>query len=65
VINDQWNTAGIASDEGQPYITSHYGFHMVEWHLILALSGQQADLPKGTLSFSFANMTQPNSTITS
>lgn len=25
VLNDQWNTAGIASPDGQPWITSHYG----------------------------------------
>jgi non-lysosomal glucosylceramidase len=57
VINDQWNTAGIASPEGQPWITSHYGFFMVEWHLILALSGQQANLPAGVLGFNFTDTT--------
>ena len=25
-------------------MTSHYGYHMVSWHIPLALSGQQADL---------------------
>lgn len=32
-------------------------FHMVEWHLILALSGQQANLPAGSLVFDFADKT--------
>eukprot|EP00043_Microstomoeca_roanoka_P010110 m.96381 g.96381 ORF g.96381 m.96381 type:complete len:1092 (-) comp14791_c0_seq2:334-3609(-) len=50
-LNDQWNTAGLAGHDGYPYITSHYGFHMVQWHLPLAISGQQAHLPNGTLTF--------------
>ena len=50
-IADLWNVAGISkasAKTGQvgafPSVTSHYGFHMVEWHLPLAISGQQADL---------------------
>lgn len=50
-INDQWNTAGLVSSQGLPYITSHYGFHMVEWHIPLAISGQIADLPNNKLGF--------------
>ncbi|CAD5124032.1 DgyrCDS12336 [Dimorphilus gyrociliatus] len=49
VLNDQWNVAGIMGGlgygaEGQPYITSHYGYFMSSWHLIFALSRQQTDL---------------------
>lgn len=43
-INDQWNTAGIKDTDGYPTVTSHYGFHMVSWHIPLAISGQLADL---------------------
>lgn len=43
-INDQWNTAGITSNDGLPSITSHYGYHMTHWHVALALSGQRANL---------------------
>ena len=43
-INDQWNTAGIKDTDGYPTVTSHYGFHMVSWHIVLAMSGQLADL---------------------
>ena len=50
-INDQWNTAGLKDTAGYPTATSHYGMHMVAWHLPLALSQQQANLPNGTLSF--------------
>ena len=43
-VNDQWNTAGIKDTDGYPTVTSHYGFHMVSWHVPLAISGQLADL---------------------
>ena len=43
-VNDQWNTAGIKDTDGYPTVTSHYGFHMVSWHVPLAMSGQLADL---------------------
>ena len=57
VLNDQWNTHGIYAADGygvggKPWITSHYGFHMVFWHLPFALSGQYVDLSNGTLTFS-------------
>jgi len=52
-LKDLWNVAGIADENtGLPKITSHYGYYMSAWHLPLAISGQQADLPKGALSFS-------------
>merc|ERR1711998_131027 len=51
-LKDLWNVAGIADQSsGLPSITSHYGYFMTAWHLPLAISGQQADLPKGTLAF--------------
>ena len=43
-LHDQWNIAGIKSNDGYPSITSHYGYHMVCWHLLFALSGQDANL---------------------
>ena len=42
-INDQWNIAGVKFNNGNPSITSHYGYHMVLWHVMLALSGQKAE----------------------
>lgn len=47
-INDQWNTAGIKDTDGYPTVTSHYGFHMVSWHIPLAITGQLADLSSST-----------------
>lgn len=34
-----------------PTATSHYGMHMVSWHIPLALSGQQANLPNRSLTY--------------
>ena len=31
-----------------PTVTSHYGFHVVSWHIPLAMSGQLADLSQPT-----------------
>ena len=42
-INDQWNTAGVKFNDGNPSVTSHYGYHMTSWHLLFGLSGQLAD----------------------
>jgi non-lysosomal glucosylceramidase len=50
-INDQWNIAGLKDTAGYPTATSHFGMHMVSWHIALALSGQQANLPNGSLVF--------------
>lgn len=58
-LHDLWNIAGLTStgdwgDEnsnGQPWITSHYGFLLVDYYLIFALNGQQTDIPNGKLSF--------------
>jgi len=56
VLNDQWNTHGILGGvgygvDGQPLCTSHYGFHMVEWHIPFAVSGQLYSAITQTLSF--------------
>ena len=50
-INDQWNIAGLKDTGGYPTATSHYGMHMVAWHIPLAISGQQANLPNSSLVF--------------
>ena len=52
-INDQWNVAGIKTNDGLPSITSHYGFHIVAWHTLFAISGQVADLSGTTKSLTF------------
>ena len=61
-VSDLWNVAGIASarpdGDAFPSITSHYGFHMVFWHLPLAISGQQADLGAENSSLTFAPKVQ-------
>ena len=45
------DTAGIKDTSGYGTVTSHYGMHMVAWHIPLAISGQQADLPRSSLTF--------------
>ena len=55
-LRDQWNTHGLYAGDGygvggKPWLTSHYGFHMVLWHLPFAISGQYTDLSKGLLLF--------------
>ena len=59
VVNDQWNVAGLIGGyhtpedggSGQPYMTSHYGFFMTAWHIVFALSGQNANMTEGSLTF--------------
>jgi len=51
-MKDLWNIAGVADQNtGLASVTSHYGYFMTAWHIPLALSGQKANLPEGTLSF--------------
>lgn len=55
-LRDQWNFHGLTSSEhygldGLPWATSHYTFHLVLWHLPLALSGQRYYAPNGSLTF--------------
>ena len=49
-LRDFWNICGL-SQNGQSWITSHYGFAMTAWHLPYAISGQVANLPNGSLTF--------------
>ena len=55
-LNDQWNIHGlIASNgyglDGLPWATSHYSFHLVLWHIPLALSGQKYFARNESLTF--------------
>lgn len=55
-INDQWNVPGILGGigyelDGLPYFTSHYGFYMSAWHMVMALSGQKANMTAKSLVF--------------
>jgi len=54
-LRDLWNIHGITGVfegvDGQPFITSHYGFYMVMWHIPFALSGQLYSAPKKQLFF--------------
>jgi len=51
-VNDLWNVAGISDQSsGLPTITSHYGYWMTMWHVVLQASGQDVDLVAGTLTF--------------
>ena len=55
-LNDLWNVVALHGGvgygaEGMPLANSHYGYHMVGWHLLFALSGQQYSRPDQTLTF--------------
>jgi non-lysosomal glucosylceramidase len=58
-LHDLWNFAGLNSGgdwgseavNGMPWITSHYGFSLVDYYLYSALTGQQLSIPEGRLSF--------------
>ena len=55
-LNDFWNIHGLTAGQGygvdgQPWCTSHYSFHMVLWHIPLALSGQRYNAVKQLLTF--------------
>jgi len=55
-LNDMWNINGIIGGvgygiDGQPYCTSHYGFHMVLYHIPFAISGQYYNAVNQTLQF--------------
>ncbi|XP_068694647.1 uncharacterized protein [Montipora foliosa] len=55
-LNDQWNFHGLYSGagyglDGLPWLTSHYTFHMVLWHIPFAISGQLFSAPNATLKF--------------
>lgn len=55
-LKDFWNIHGLTAGkgygvDGQPWCTSHYSFHLVLWHIPLALSGQQYDAVEQRLTF--------------
>lgn len=55
-LNDFWNIHGLTAGQGygvdgQPWCTSHYSFHMVLWHIPLALSGQLYSAVEQKLTF--------------
>ena len=55
-LNDLWNIHGLTAGpgfgvDGQPWCTSHYSFHLVLWHIPLALSGQRYDALQQQLTF--------------
>lgn len=55
-LNDLWNIHGLTAGQGygvdgQPWCTSHYSFHLVLWHIPLALSGQRYDAVQQKLTF--------------
>ena len=56
VLHDQWKVAGILGGitygaDGLPFITSHYGYFMSSWHIVMALSGQIANMTEKSLTF--------------
>ena len=56
MFHDEWNVPGIVGGigygaNGQSYITSHYGFYMSSWHLVMGLSGQIANVTEKSLTF--------------
>ena len=55
-LNDQWNIHGLVASngyglDGLPWATSHYSFHLVLWHIPLALSGQRYFAHNASLTF--------------
>ena len=61
VFHDEWNVPGVLGGigytvdgsrvDGQTYFTSHYGFYMSSWHLVMGLSGQLANVTEKSLTF--------------
>lgn len=59
VIKDMWNVVAVSGGlgygcEGQPLANSHYGYHMVAWHTLFALSGQVLDNYNGVANLTFS-----------
>jgi len=59
-LRDLWNIVGIMSAgdwgpedrlHGMPYVTSHYGFVMTDYYLLTVFSGQETNIPGGSLKF--------------
>ena len=56
VFHDDWNVPGILGGiingaNGQSYVTSHYGFYMSSWHIVMGVSGQRANMTEKSLTF--------------
>ena len=61
MFHDEWNVPGVLGGigytvdgsrvDGQTYFTSHYGFYMSSWHLVMGLSGQLANVTEKSLTF--------------
>ena len=57
-LADQWNVVAVYGGlgygaEGLPAANSHYGYHLVAWHLLFALTGQVAELAGGLFPVAF------------
>ena len=55
-LNDLWNVVALHGGlgyglEGIPLANSHYGYYMVAWHTLFALSGQRYRAPSKSLTF--------------
>ena len=55
-LRDTWNIAALVGGvgygaDGLPHANSHYGYHLVAWHILFALSGQSYDAPTRALAF--------------
>ena len=56
MFHDQWNVPGIIGGigygaDGQSYVTSHYGYYMSSWHVVMGLSGQRGNVTEKSLTF--------------
>jgi hypothetical protein len=58
-LKSMWDLTGLSTtadwgtedQNGQPFVTSHYGFMLTDYYLLYTLSGQKIDISSGTLSF--------------
>jgi len=55
-LADQWNVVAVYGGlgygaEGLPAANSHYGYHLVAWHLLFALTGQVYSARSRSLTF--------------
>jgi len=53
-LHDLWNVVALHGGlgygaEGVPLANSHYGYHLVAWHILFAMSGQHFDAPQQAL----------------
>ena len=55
-LKDMWNVVALHGglgygQEGMPLANSHYGYHLVAWHLLFALTGQVYSARQRALAF--------------